>query len=140
MCDGPPVRRTTILPFQVESGKIVVLRFRNLQTIAGEHQRRFDARRRLDAHREGRLVAEDDRIRDAAANQRETRLRLDDAPASECHRLEIPLRATGSQAGALEMVGDVFGGLRCSGLPVSRPFIVSFARNVTCDHHRSAGC
>ena len=30
--------------------------------------------------------------------------------------------------------------LRCSGLPVSRPFIVSFARNVTCDHQRSAGC
>ncbi len=51
------------LALQIEAGEIVVLRLGHLQPISGKDQRRLDLRRRLDAHRERRFVAEHDRRR-----------------------------------------------------------------------------
>ena len=48
------------LAFEIETSEIIVLGFWHLQPITGEHQRRLDVRRGIDAHAERRLVAEDD--------------------------------------------------------------------------------
>ena len=51
----------------------------------------------------------------ARAHEREARLRFVDAAAAECDRLEVALGAARLETGALEVIGDVFGGLAMLG-------------------------
>ena len=77
----------------VEVIEVVVLPLGDLQAVAGEHERRVDAARRVDAHAEGRLVAERDWLDLAAADQRQAGLRLVDLAGSERDGLEVAVNS-----------------------------------------------
>ncbi len=103
------------LAFHIEAGKVVMLQFRDLQAVAGKHQRRLDAGRRVDAHAEGGLIAERHGHGFALRHQREARLRFVDAARAEGNGLQVAGGAGRLEPRLLEVVRDVLGGLQMLG-------------------------
>ena len=71
-------------------------------------------------------------------NQRQARLRLDDAARLEGDRLQESLGAGRLKTCILKWVATYSAALRCSGLPVSRPRMASLASASTCANQRTA--
>ena len=95
---------------EVQSGEVVDAALRDVQAIADEHQRRLDRGRRIDAHVDVGVLAEGQRFAPAVGDQRQARLRFDDAARLEHDGLDIPADAGRFQSRLLELRGHVVSG------------------------------
>ena len=103
------------MPFTSRPAKSSWFSFGDLQAVAGKHQRRLDAGRRVDAHAERGLIAERHGRGLALRHQREARLRLVDAARAEGDGLQVARGAGRLEPRLLEVVRDVLGGLQVLG-------------------------
>ena len=85
-----------------QAGEIINLTFRNPQAVPGEHERGLQRGSRLRADVEVRVLAERQRLGPAIADERQARLRFDDAAGLEAHGLDVAGGAGRLEPGFLE--------------------------------------
>ncbi len=97
--------------FQVQPRQIIVLRFRDRQSVANKDQRCFDTRRMRDAHAEDGFIAKRDGFGLSIADQGKAALVFLHAPRDKFDGLEIAFGSRRFQPRAVEGCRDIFGSL-----------------------------
>ena len=110
MSAGPPVTKTTILPFTILARQIIVVQFGNREPVADKHRAGFDILRRVRTDAENGIVTQLYRLHFAVAQQIERAARFVNPHHLEIHGLPVTIDARGLQTRGTKLLGHVVGG------------------------------